>query len=86
MDLIQNYSSSEEENKMTVHRIKAGGRHIFVRVVVKINLHTDKRNVNKTYASLKFDSEEKEEFSYISHSGEKDIIILRRSGVENCVT
>ena len=27
----------------------------------KINLYTDNRNVNKTYASLKVDSEEKED-------------------------
>ena len=33
----------------------------------KINLYTDNRNVNKTYASLKVDSEEKEDFSYNVH-------------------
>ena len=82
MDLIQNYSSSEEENEITVHCIKAGGRDLeeFLyshALLSKINLHTDKQNVNKTYASLKVDSEEKEDFSYISHRGEKDIINKR---------
>ena len=43
----------------------------------KINLYTDKRNVNKTYASLKVDSEEKEDFAYFSHRGEKYIINKR---------
>ena len=82
MDLIQNYSSSEEENEITVHRIQAGGRDLeellFSHALLsKINLHTDKRNVNKMYASLKVDSEEKEDFYYISHRGKKDIINKR---------
>ena len=82
MDLIQNYSSSEEENEITVHRIKAGGRNLeeFLyshALLSKITLHTDKRNVNKTYASLKVDSEEKEDFSCILHRDEKDLINKR---------